>query len=178
MVLAALPGSPIGRIVINEVGPYLPWTGLLRLGANLNDAPKSFETIEQAEVYYRRVLAPFGQLEDAHWRHLTRHSVAWSAEGRRFKPLCDPNIAHAFRNPWHYSVDRWKYWDAIYVPILVVRGQQSDLLPKAVLRDMMRRNRNVRVHTVQNCGHAPALITDDQIEVVTQFLYSNDPGAR
>jgi len=101
-----------------------------------------------------------------------------SAHIGRFKPLCDPNIAHAFRNPWHYSVDRWKYWDAIYVPILVVRGQQSDLLPKAVLRDMMRRNRNVRVHTVQNCGHAPALITDDQIEVVTQFLYSNDPGAR
>ena len=49
MVLAALPGSPIRRIVINDIGPYLPWTGLLRLGANLNDAPKSFETIEQAE---------------------------------------------------------------------------------------------------------------------------------
>jgi pimeloyl-ACP methyl ester carboxylesterase len=77
MVLAALPGSPIRRIVINDIGPYLPWTGLLRLGANLNDAPKSFETIEQAESYYRRVLAPFGKLEDAHWRHLTTHSVTW-----------------------------------------------------------------------------------------------------
>ncbi len=46
---------------INDIGPYLPWAGLLRLGANLNDAPKSFEMIEQAEGYYRRVLAPFGQ---------------------------------------------------------------------------------------------------------------------
>jgi pimeloyl-ACP methyl ester carboxylesterase len=178
LVLAALPGKPDRSHRHRRGGLYLPWTGLLRLGANLNDVPKSFETIEQAEVYYRRVLARFGQLEDAHWRHLTRHSVAWSAEGRRFKPLCDPNIAHAFRNPWHYSADRWKYWDAIYVPILVVRGQQSDLLPEAVLKDMMRRNRNVRVHTVQNCGHAPALITDYQIEVVTQFPYGNDPGAR
>lgn len=48
MVLAALPGSPIRRIVINDIGPYLPWTGLLRLGANLNETPRSFETIEQA----------------------------------------------------------------------------------------------------------------------------------
>ena len=98
--------------------------------------------------------------------------------GTLLQPLCDPNIAHAFRNPWHYSVDLWKYWDAIDVPILVVRGQQSDLLPEAVLKDMMRRNRNASAHTVQSCGHAPALIADDQIEVVTKFLNGDDPGAR
>jgi pimeloyl-ACP methyl ester carboxylesterase len=46
IVLAALPGSPIRRVVINVIGPYLPWTGLLRLGVNLNEAPKSFETIK------------------------------------------------------------------------------------------------------------------------------------
>jgi pimeloyl-ACP methyl ester carboxylesterase len=84
--------------------------------------------------------------------------------------LCDPNIAHAFRNPWHYSVDLWKYWDAIAVPILVVRGEQSDLLPKDVLAGMLRRNRNASVHTVKNCGHAPALIARDQIQVVESFL--------
>jgi pimeloyl-ACP methyl ester carboxylesterase len=176
MVLAALPGGPVRRIVINDIGPYLPWAGLLRLGANLNDAPRSFRTIEQAEDYFRRILASFGQLEDAHWRHLTMHSVAWSAEAACFKSLCDPDIAHAFRNPWHYSVDLWKYWEAIDIPILVVRGQQSDLLPEAVLNDMMRRNRHVRVHTVPNCGHAPALIADDQIAVVTGFLNGDAPG--
>ena len=50
-------------------------------------------------------------------------------------------------------------------------------LPEAVLKDMMRRNRNVRVHTIPDCGHAPALIADDQIEIVTKFLGGNDPDA-
>ena len=52
MVLAALPGSPVRRIVINDIGPYLPWAGLLRLGANLNEAPKDFETIRAAEYIF------------------------------------------------------------------------------------------------------------------------------
>jgi pimeloyl-ACP methyl ester carboxylesterase len=170
IVLAALPGSPIRRIVVNDIGPYLPWAGLRRLGSNLDAAPKSFETIEAAERYFRQVLAPFGELEDEHWHHLTVHSVGWKPERQRFEALCDPNIAHAFRNPWHYSVDLWKYWEAIDIPILVVRGQQSDLLPENVLKDMLRRNRNATAYTVQNCGHAPALITGDQIRVVEAFL--------
>src|SRR6476646_11190524 len=87
MVLAALPGSPIRRIVINDIGPYLPWTGLLRLGANLNDAPKSFETVEQAEDYFRRVLAPFGELQDEHWHHLTIHGIEWKPERQRYESL-------------------------------------------------------------------------------------------
>lgn len=175
MVLAALPGSPIRRIVINDIGPYLPWAGLLRLGANLNEAPKDFETMRAAELYFRRVLAPFGELEDEYWRHLAVHSVEWKPERQLFESLCDPNIAHAFRNPWHYSVDLWKYWDAINVPILVVRGEKSDLLPENVLADMTRRNRNAAAHIVKNCGHAPALITPDQIEIVGAFLKGGTP---
>jgi pimeloyl-ACP methyl ester carboxylesterase len=170
MVLAALPGSPIRRLVINDIGPYLPWAGLLRLGANLNEAPRSFETIEAAELYFRRVLAPFGDLADEHWRHLAAHSVEWKPDRLRFESLCDSNIAYAFRNPWHYSVDLWKYWDAIDIPVLVIRGQHSDLLPQDVLKDMLRRNRNATAVTVQNCGHAPALTTRDQIEIVEAFF--------
>jgi pimeloyl-ACP methyl ester carboxylesterase len=177
MVLAALPGSPIRRLVINDIGPYLPWAGLRRLGANLNEAPKGFASIEAAERYFRRMLAPFGELEDAHWRHLTEHSLQWKPERQRFESLCDPDIANAFRNPWQYSMDLWKYWEAIEIPILVVRGEKSDLLTEGLLADMLRRNRQATAHTVRNCGHAPALIAPDQIAVVAAFLDSGG-GAR
>jgi len=101
---------------------------------------------------------------------LAVHSVEWSQERQRYESFGDPNIAHPFRNLWHYSVDLWKYWDAIEIPILVMRGEKSDLLPEDVLAGMLRRNRNAMAHIVQNCGHAPALIARGQIEVVEAFL--------
>jgi len=155
MVLAGMPGSPIRQLVINDIGPYLPWAGLVRLGVGLNEAPSSFETLETAENYYRGALAPFGYLEDAHWRHLTIHSVVWNPGRQRYEPLCDPGIARAFRNPWHYSVDLWKHWDAIKIPILVVRGETSDLLTEEVLAKMLKRNRNATAHTVKIVGTRP-----------------------
>jgi pimeloyl-ACP methyl ester carboxylesterase len=124
------------------------------------------------------VLAPFGELEDEHWRHLAAHSVEWKPERQRFESLCDPNIAQAFRNPWHYSVDLWKYWDAIDIPVLVVSGQYSDLLPDDVLKDMLRRNRNASAFTVQNCGHAPALIARDQIGLIEEFINRETSAGR
>ncbi|WP_375411117.1 alpha/beta fold hydrolase [uncultured Bradyrhizobium sp.] len=102
--------------------------------------------------------------------------MEWKPERQRFESLCDPGVAHAFRNPWHYSVDLWKYWDAIDVPVLVIRGQQSDLLRESVLADMLRRNRNATAYTVQDCGHAPALIAQDQIDVVARFLSDDSSG--
>ena len=86
--------------------------------------PLDFVSLEEAETYIREVLAPFGDLPDEHWAHLTQHSVAWHAERGRFVMLCDPQIVKAFRNPWQYSLDLWKYWMAIKLPTLVIRGAE------------------------------------------------------
>jgi pimeloyl-ACP methyl ester carboxylesterase len=170
IVLAGFPGTPIRRIVINDIGPLVPWAGLMRIGRYVADMPAAFAEIEDAERYLREVLAPFGALPDAHWRHLARHSVAWNADEQRFVMLCDPKIIRAFGNPWHYSLDLWKYWNAIETPILVIRGIESDLLPAPLAREMERRNPRAKFHQIADCGHAPALMTEDQIEVVADFL--------
>jgi pimeloyl-ACP methyl ester carboxylesterase len=121
----------------------------------------------------RRVIcpeAPFGELADEHWMQITRHSVAWDASRERYFMLCDPQIVRAFRNPWHYSLDLWKYWTAIKTPSLVLRGVGSDLLPPDLARDMIRRNSWARVLEIEGCGHAPPLMSHEQIERVCEFL--------
>jgi pimeloyl-ACP methyl ester carboxylesterase len=170
IVLAGLPGSPIRRIVINDIAPYLPWAGLSRIGQYVTNTPKGFSDLDEAEAYFRMVLAPYGLLADDHWRHITEHSVEWDQDQQRYRVLCDPQIARAFRNPWHYSLDLWKYWRAIDVPILVLRGVHSDLLPEDLAIEMKRRNARMQLVEIANCGHAPTLMTPDQIQVVSEFL--------
>jgi pimeloyl-ACP methyl ester carboxylesterase len=170
IVLAGLPGNPIRRLVINDIGPYLPWSGLSRLGAYVGRMPTSFASFDDAEVYFREVLEPFGRLTDEQWWHLVRHSIAWDEQKERFDMLCDSGIVRAFRNPWHYSIDLWKYWKAIRVPILVVRGEDSDLLPPDLADRMERLNPLATIRTFPACGHTPPLLMADQIEPVVSFL--------
>jgi pimeloyl-ACP methyl ester carboxylesterase len=172
IVLAGQPGTPIRRLVVNDIGPYLPWPGLVRIGSYLSSMPADFDSLEEVEAYLRKVLAPFGDLPDEHWIHLARHSVAWHAERERYVMLCDPQIVRAFRNPWHYSINLWKYWTAIKVPIFVLRGAKSDLLTADLAREMERRSLFARIHEIEGCGHAPPLMSADQIKLVSGFLSS------
>ena len=172
IVLAGLPETPIRRIVVNDIGPYLPWSGLARIGSYVSSMPADFHDLGEAEAYFREVLAPFGDLPDEHWARITRHSVAWHASRERYVMLCDPQIVRAFRNPWHYSLDLWKYWTAIKVPILVIRGMESDLLPADLAHQMEQRNLLAKVYEVEGCGHAPTLMSTDQIKLVSDFLAS------
>jgi pimeloyl-ACP methyl ester carboxylesterase len=170
MVLAGLPGNSIRRLVINDIGPFLPWQGLARIGSYVAAMPADFRHLGEVEAYFREVLAPFGDLPDAHWAHITRHSVAWHPSRERYIMLCDPQIVRAFRNPWHYSLDLWKYWTAIKEPILVTRGVESDLLPADLAGQMVSRNTRTTVVEFQGCGHAPPLMSAEQIAPVAEFL--------
>ena len=175
IVLAGLPGTPIRRLVVNDIGPYLPWSGLARIGSYVSSAPTDFESIAAAESYLREVLAPFGDLTDEHWAHLARHSVARDPASGRYAMLCDPQIVRAFRNPWHYSLDLWKYWTAIKLPMLVIRGVDSDLLTADLAEKMERRSLFAKIHEIEGCGHAPPLMNADQIKLIADFLASKTP---
>ena len=56
------------------------------------------------------------------------------------------------------------------MPILVLRGVHSDLLSADLAQDMIRRNRRAKVLEIKGCGHAPPLMSHDQIECVCEFL--------
>ena len=177
MMLAAQTGSPIRRLVLNDVGPLVPWAALMRLKTHVGRAV-TFRTLEDAEAYIREVCAPFGPLTDKQWRHLAIHSVRGDKSGG-YRLAYDPAISSASGGTEFASlvgpevmrgVDLWSTWDKIQCPTLVLRGAQSDLLLAETAEEMSRRGPKARVVEVENVGHAPALMGRAQIGVIRDFL--------
>jgi pimeloyl-ACP methyl ester carboxylesterase len=80
MMLAALPDTPIRRLVLNDVGGIVPAAALARIVAYLGRDPR-FATFKELELCVRTISAPFGPLTDAQWEHLTRHNGKQHADG-------------------------------------------------------------------------------------------------
>lgn len=168
MMLAAQPNSPIRRLVINDVGPFIAKTGLQRIADYVGKDPV-FEDIAAVESYLRFVLMGFGRLPDEAWRHMAEHSARQRADGR-YGLAYDPAIAEAFKAQPMDDVDLWAIWDRIRCPVLVLRGADSDILLPETAEQMTRRGPSARVVEFPHTGHAPALMTEDQIAAVRGFL--------
>ena len=169
MALAALPDTPVAKLVVNDAGPVIAKAALARIGTYLGSSPR-LQTLEEAERFVRAVSAPFGPHTDAEWRFLTEIVVRQNADGSwRFH--YDPRIAEPYRrNMPDKDVELWPMWDAIRCPTLVIRGALSDLLSKATAEAMTQRGPKARLVELAGVGHAPTLLHEDQIAVVRGFL--------
>lgn len=167
MAVAAVPGNLVERLVLNDVGPFIPGAAMARIRDYLATAPPSFANLADLEAHLRRVHAPFGALSDAQWAHLARHSSRAAPDGALALHY-DPAIAAPILAAEPKDVDLWPLWSQISVPRLVLRGEHSDLLDAPTLACMEQDG--AAAHIVLGCGHAPALMDAPTIEAVHRFL--------
>ena len=167
--LAALPASPIKKLVLNDVGPVIRGAALRRIGEYLGQAPL-FPDLCSAEKYIRAVSASFGLKTDAQWKTLTAHSIKPAGTG--FALHYDPSIAVPFKQQDAGSTDieLWPVYDAIRCPVLVTRGEHSDLLLRDTVALMAVRGPKAATVEIPGVGHAPMFMDPDQISVVQNFL--------
>ena len=168
MMLASQTASPIRRLVLNDVGPFVPAAALERIASYLNADP-TFLAEDALEVYLRHIHAPFGPLTDDQWRHLAKHSTRRRDDGM-VGLAYDPGIAAVFTMGEIADVDLWPLWEKVTCPVLVLRGESSDLLTPEVAGQMVERGHDVRLVEIAGCGHAPALMAEDQIAIVRDWL--------
>jgi pimeloyl-ACP methyl ester carboxylesterase len=175
--LAALAGSPVGRLVLNDVGPAIEYAALERIGTYLG-MPVHWRSLEEAAEQLRAISLGFGPHTPEQWLALSRPQLV--ADGDGFKPHYDPAIAVPFRGitPELARAGEamlWRSYDAVRCPTLVLRGAESDLLSRATAAEMARRGPQARVHEFEGVGHAPTLVQPEQVAVVREFLLGPAP---
>jgi pimeloyl-ACP methyl ester carboxylesterase len=158
-------------LTLNDNAPELAQAAIDRIKAYAG-TPPAFTTVTELEAFFQRVYKPFGWLSDAQWRRLAETSTRRLPDGR-ITPHYDPAMVMQFTaHPNDYLI--WTHYDAIEVPVLLLRGAQSDLVLPETLNEMRRRGPGALglLHLVEvpGCGHAPALNVDQQLEHVTAFI--------
>ncbi|HJV11988.1 MAG TPA: alpha/beta hydrolase [Burkholderiales bacterium] len=174
MALAALPGNPVARLVLNDASPVIARAALERIGSYVGQE-RRFETLEEAESYVRAIAAPFGPHSNAQWRFLAETWVRRQEDGS-WRPHYDTRIAEAYRATMpEKDLELWPLYDAVRCPTLLVRGEHSDVVSHQAAAEMTRRGPKAKVAEIRGVGHAPTLLHPDQIAVVRDFLLQGEP---
>ncbi len=166
---------PIRRLVLNDVGPVIQWDSIVRIGQYLGRVVQ-FESLQQAADAMWAVSTTFGPHTPAQWLELSRHMVksvpgADSAVTLHYDPaIALPFSAMTQETALQGETVLWQLFDAIAARTLLVRGAQSDLLSAETARLMTERGPKACLVEFAGVGHAPTLIADDQVDVVTNFL--------
>jgi pimeloyl-ACP methyl ester carboxylesterase len=170
MVLAATQPQMLAGMVLNDVGPEVDLTGLERIRGYAGKAPPVRDwagAVVQVRLVYGQALP---NLSDERWEKFTRACYRADAQGVP-QPDADPLIGEPLKDLSRAAPDLWQWWGAIAkVPILAIRGEQSDILNAATLERMRREKPDLRTVTARNRGHAPLLDEPECLKAIDEFL--------
>jgi pimeloyl-ACP methyl ester carboxylesterase len=159
----------ITHLVINDVGPEIPEEGTGRIASYVGNPP-FYDTVAELEAWLRRNYAPFGDNTDAFWRRMADTSARRADDGR-VTVHYDPMIVTQFTHH-KADLDVWPAYDAVTARTLLLRGENSDVLPQRVAEEMCRRGPKPELHVLPGRGHAPTLATGQEIDLLRDFLAS------
>jgi len=173
MGLAAIPESPIRKMVMNDVGPALNFQALSRIGSYIGEDLR-FENFQQARDYIRLISAPFGPHSEQEWDKLAADVLRQTDDGR-WRRHYDVGLALPFKVMTEESAMQgeaalWAAYDAVCCPVLLVRGADSDLLTRETAQHMTQRGPRAKLVELPGVGHAPTFMHDDQIALASEFF--------
>ncbi len=157
MMAATLPGRLVGA-VLNDVGPELQAAGLARIRDYIGagGSQPTWMHAARAVSELNRAVYPGYEIHD--WLRLTKRTHRLTAEGRIVTDY-DKQIAAPLRVPGGGdAIDLWPAYRALGdIPLLVLRGQLSDILARSAGEKMVAELPRARLVEVPQVGHAPTM---------------------
>lgn len=173
MVLASLPGSPVTRLLLNDIGPTLDGAALNRIADYIGQDLR-FPDYASGARFVREVSASFGPHTDEQWDKLAADVLRQQPNGEWVRhydlALAQPFKAMGVERAKQDEALLWHAWDAIACPTLLVRGELSDLLSHETAQLMTTRGPKPQLVEIPGVGHAPTFVQPEQIAIARAFL--------
>lgn len=173
MALASLAGTPVTRLVLNDIGPAMDILALQRIGTYIGVQQK-LASFDEAAAFIRAISVSFGPHTEQQWHKLCADVLVQDEHGQWGRDY-DPGLAVPYKGLTEDIVREneallWDIYGAIGCPTLVVRGAQSDLLSRETALRMTTVGPKASLVEIAGVGHAPTLVQQDQINIVSKFL--------
>ena len=173
MLLAPQWKDRLAGVILNDVGPELGKAGAERIRAYVGQG-RSFETwmhAARAMAEAQGDVYPGYGLEE--WLRFAKRTCKLASSGRIVFDY-DMKISEPFKLPGgEAGVDLWPLYDLLLdVPMLILRGEKSDILEKATAAKMVKKAKQAQLVTIKGIGHAPSLDEPDAQLAIAGFLKS------
>ena len=178
MLLAVARPTAIAGCVLNDIGPVIELEGLMRIKDYVGKLPQAASFREAADTLRRRFGLHFPKWDDADWLAFAHRT--FKEEGGRIAPDYDPALATILAgvSPDQPLPPLWREFDALaHIPVMVVRGANSDILSAATVQAMRERRRSLEVVEVADEGHAPSLTDAATAGRIAAFVAACDNGS-
>jgi pimeloyl-ACP methyl ester carboxylesterase len=171
MMLATVRPQAIAAAILNDIGPVIELSGLLRIKSYVGKLRTPQNFAEAAEILRELFAAQFPTLTDQDW--LVSASRAFKQDRGRLEPTYDVRIADTLKDisPETIGPGLWPQFDALaQVPVMVIRGALSDLLSTETVEAMKAQHPSMRIVEVADQGHAPMLQDETTVAAIEQFV--------
>ncbi len=172
MLMGAARPATIGAVILNDIGPVIDAQGLARIAGYVGRVPVPLNWPEAAAIVKGMNAPLFPRVTDAEWAELARQWFE-DKDGRPAQGY-DPKLAQTLSPEQKIPILWPQFLSLSHVPIMAIRGANSDLLSTKTLEEMARRHPNLTTLTVADQGHAPLLRDQPTISAIEAFLVRCD----
>jgi pimeloyl-ACP methyl ester carboxylesterase len=179
MLLSATRPTVIRGAVLNDIGPVLEPRGMARIRGYVGKLPVPRSIPDAIDLLKEMMSERFNGLSEADWQAYAKITFA-DAVGR-IGSRYDQNLMKTLDG---LDLEQplpalWPQFDGLRaVPLLIVRGANSDLFSAETLKEMAARHPGAEVHTVEGQGHAPLLLDQVTITRICGFAAKIDSAGR
>lgn len=171
MLLAMIDAKKIAGAVLNDIGPVIEPSGLARIRDYVGQG-RSFPTwMHAARALEEEQSGSFPDYDVHQWLAMAKRVMTVGQNGRIVYDY-DMKIAEPFERPGgEAGVDLWPGYMALAGrPLLLLRGELSDLLSTETLGEMARRIPDAVAVSVRRVGHAPTLDEPEAAAAIDRLL--------